>query len=240
MAEPFITETFLNFTVGTTNQLVGTWLNHDPSTPGVTQIVITNENGVVRAHAWGACEPADCDYGPANLTFEQSTATAVFHTAPLATTMYLTHLPNDKLLAVYKSEASDTPEYHDQDHVEMFQREKLNPNDQAARTLLKAVSEKYSSLTTADFNFDRTSQSTDQISATRSQSHTHMLLSSPDKWRAETSGVGERTIETSDGKTVWTYFPESNQYTAYPLGKQGDSPVHLYGKHHWPGTHWRR
>lgn len=219
----------LQVSADSTNQLVGTWLNHDPSTPGVTQIVITNENGVLRVHAWGACEPADCDWGVAELTLKEGTATAVFDAGPIATTMYLVRLPNGKLLAVYMAESRDNTSYKDQDHTELFEREKLNPNDQAARALLKAVSEKYSSLTTAEFNLDRTSQSADQISATRSQSHTRMVLSSPDKWRAETSGVGERTVEISDGKTFWTYFPESNQYTEYPLGKQGASLVHLYG-----------
>jgi peroxiredoxin/outer membrane lipoprotein-sorting protein len=219
----------LQISADSTNQLVGTWLNHDSSTLGVTQIVISNENGVLRAHAWGACEPADCDWGPANLTFEQSTATALFYTGPIQTTMYLTHLPNDKLLAVYKTEAGDRPDYHDQDHMELFEREKLNSNDQSARTLLKAVSEKYSSLTTAEFDFDRTFQSSDQISVTRSKSNTHMLLAAQDNWRTETTGAAEPTVNISDGKTFWTYFPESNQYTAYPLGEEANSLVQLYG-----------
>jgi hypothetical protein len=63
-----------------TNQLVGTWLGRDSSTRGVTQIVITNENGVLRAHSWsGACAPTDCHWGVTEVTLNEGTPMATFN-----------------------------------------------------------------------------------------------------------------------------------------------------------------
>jgi peroxiredoxin/outer membrane lipoprotein-sorting protein len=201
-----------------TNQLVGTWVNHDSANPGVTEIVISDENAVLRAHSWGACVPMDCDYGVTEVTLEKGTLTAIFKTGPIATTMYFVHLPNDTLVVEYKAEYKDRPDLKDPDHTELFERQRPDPNDENARLLLKKVGEAYGNLTTAELQFDYTHQGTDQVTATHSSSHTDLLFSSSGKWRAETSGTGERSIGISDGKTMWTYFPESNQYIAFPVG----------------------
>jgi len=215
------------FPPDSTSQLIGTWLNHDSSTQGVTQIAITSENGVLSAHAWGACVPSDCDWGVTALTMKEGTATAVFYTGPIETTMYLVRMPNDTLLAVYKSEMKD-PEFKDQDHTESFDRAKPNPNDVSARGVLKRVAEAYGNLTSAEFEFEDADQSTSQSTATRSKSLTHLLISSSGRLREETSIGREHAIKISDGKTVWTYFPESNQYEMYPAGDQRSSIVDGY------------
>src|ERR1700683_2902196 len=94
-----------------TNQLVGTWLNCDSSTRGVTQIVITNENGVLRGHSWsGACTPTDCDWGVTEVTLSEGTLPATFNVGPDTTTMYFVRLPNSELLADYKTETRARPQ----------------------------------------------------------------------------------------------------------------------------------
>lgn len=218
----------LQFPPDSTNQFIGTWLNHASSNVGVTQIVITSENGILSAHAWGLCVPSDCDWGIAPLTLKDGTETAVFHTGPVVTTMYLVRMPNDTLLAAYKSEFKDRSEFKDQDHTESFDREKRNPNDESARRLLKRVADAYGSLTSAEFAFEVADQSTNRSTATRSKSLTHLFISSSGRLRQETSGSGERTIRISDGKTVWTYFPESNQYEMYSAGDQRISIADRY------------
>jgi peroxiredoxin/outer membrane lipoprotein-sorting protein len=45
-------------------------------------------------------------------------------------------------------------------------------------------------------------------------------ISQPGKVRIETTGSGEPTVTISDGNTLWEFFPESNEYTATPAGKQ--------------------
>ncbi len=219
---------FLPLSPDPTNQLVGTWLNRDQATLGVTQIVINQENGVLFAHSWGACTPTDCDQGVTELAVNEGTATAVFHAGPTATTMYFVHLPNDKLVVEYKMEFHDRPDLKDTDLIVLFERQKPEQNDQNASALLTKVGQAYGDLTTAELQFDYTHQSTDQATTTHSRSHTSLLFSSSGKWRGETSGSGERSIEISDGKTVWEYFPESHQYIAFPRGNLGNTIVDRY------------
>lgn len=210
----------LQFSPDSTSQLIGTWLNRDPAAEGITQIAITNQGGVLRAQAWGACVPKDCDYGTADLTWKEGTSTAIFNQGSVVTTMYFVRLPNDNLLVVNKAEFKDSPEFKDPDHTDLFERQKLNPNDERARRFLKKVAETYSNLATAEFQFEDAYQTTDQATTTHSKYFTHLFISPSSKFREETSGSGEPAIEISDGKMRWRYFPESNQYTVYPAGNQ--------------------
>lgn len=219
----------LSISPDSTNQLVGTWLNRDPANPLLTEVVITQENGVLRAHFWAAgCLPMDCDWGVTELALKEGTPTAVFHGLSGETIMYVVHLPNDKLLVEYKTEFSDRPDLKDPDHTVLFERQKPDPNDEIARRLLKKVGEAYGGLTTAELQFDYTYETNDQFSSTRSSSHTRLLLA-PGKSRGETSGTGERSIEISDGKTVWEYFPESNQYMTFLQGNLRHTIADRYG-----------
>jgi hypothetical protein len=43
--------------------LAGTWLNTDKKTRGIAKLVLTQDNGALRAHAFGACDPEACDWG---------------------------------------------------------------------------------------------------------------------------------------------------------------------------------
>ena len=109
-----------------------------------------------------------------------------------------------------------------------MERQKPDPNDEIARRLLKKVGEAYGSLTTAELQFDYDRQATDQVSATHYSAHSRLLLA-PGKSRGETSGTGERSIEISDGKTVWEYFPESNQYMTFSQGNLRHTIADRYG-----------
>jgi outer membrane lipoprotein-sorting protein len=206
------------------NQLIGTWINHDSATMGITEIVIANENGALHVHAWGACTPLDCYWGAAELGLKEGTQTAVFNQGPVTTTVYLVRLPNDKLLVSYKSHVAERPNYEEPDRTELFERQQPSTGDMAARTLLEKVSQSYSNLTTAEFEYENVFQFTDQTTAKRSNHLTHIWLSSSGRWRTETSGSGERVVWISDGKSMWRFFPESNQYTVDP-GPNTHSPL---------------
>lgn len=43
--------------------LVGTWLNTDKRTRGIAKLVLTQNDGALKVHAFGACDPAPCDWG---------------------------------------------------------------------------------------------------------------------------------------------------------------------------------
>jgi len=42
---------------------IGTWVNEDEGTGGVTRIVIRAESDTIFVHMWGKCHPSDCDWG---------------------------------------------------------------------------------------------------------------------------------------------------------------------------------
>lgn len=64
---------------------LGTWVNIDPETGGLTQLVISTTDEGWQVHAWGSCEPTDCDWSTVPLhligssvldqTFERAFAT---------------------------------------------------------------------------------------------------------------------------------------------------------------------
>jgi hypothetical protein len=43
--------------------LVGTWLNTDKQAGGIVKLVLSNEDGVFKVQAFGACSPSPCDWG---------------------------------------------------------------------------------------------------------------------------------------------------------------------------------
>ena len=109
---------------------------------------------------------------------KDGTPTAVFHTGPIVTTMYFVILPNDMLMAVYKAESKESPQFKDQDHTESFDREKADANDESARRVLEKVAEAYSNLTAAEFEFEEATQQSNQSTASRSKSQTHLWITS--------------------------------------------------------------
>jgi hypothetical protein len=45
------------------NQFTGKWENVDAKTRGLTRLEITSAGNKVKVHAYGDCEPSDCDLG---------------------------------------------------------------------------------------------------------------------------------------------------------------------------------
>ena len=43
--------------------LAGTWFNTDKKTRGIAKLVLTQDTGALKAHAFGACDPELCDWG---------------------------------------------------------------------------------------------------------------------------------------------------------------------------------
>jgi peroxiredoxin/outer membrane lipoprotein-sorting protein len=208
------------------NQITGTWINQDPSTMGITHILIEDHLGHLLVRAWGACVPTDCDWGTTDLHFTDGLAIGVFDMGFAASRMYFIRLPNGKLLAVYNSEFKDESNRREPDHAEIFVREEESreASSISAKNLLKTVAETYRKLPAAQFESEEVSDYGDQVAVARIKT----LFSRPDKWRVETSGSGEARTLISDGHTVWTFFPESNEYTTHPAGQQR-SAIGSYG-----------
>ena len=45
------------------DQFLGTWLNEDTETGGITKVTIRVESSLIYVHMWGRCHPSDCDWG---------------------------------------------------------------------------------------------------------------------------------------------------------------------------------
>lgn len=43
--------------------LTGTWHSTDKNTGGIVKLVLTERDGALAVHAYGACEPEPCDWG---------------------------------------------------------------------------------------------------------------------------------------------------------------------------------
>ncbi|MGH9280950.1 MAG: hypothetical protein ACRD12_23040 [Acidimicrobiales bacterium] len=43
--------------------LVGTWVTVDPDGQGIERLVLTDAGGTLTVQAYGACQPAPCDWG---------------------------------------------------------------------------------------------------------------------------------------------------------------------------------
>lgn len=52
---------------GQSVSLDGVWVNVDPDTRGVTKMVFERTGATDVVHAWGACHPTDCVWGPTAL-----------------------------------------------------------------------------------------------------------------------------------------------------------------------------
>ena len=53
---------------GSASTMVGTWVNSDRNTRGITKIIITESGNQYEIQAFGSCSPTDCDWGKSALT----------------------------------------------------------------------------------------------------------------------------------------------------------------------------
>jgi peroxiredoxin/outer membrane lipoprotein-sorting protein len=198
-------------------EIVGTWFNQDPETPGITQIVLSNRGDKLIVHTWGACQPRDCDQGEADVASVQGLATATFDVGFARDVMYLVPLPNGKLLIIDKPEYKDNPNLKTKEGVYFFvlKQESQEQSAIAARVLLRKVAETYRQLISGEFEMEAVEERKDKVSVW----HVKTTFDG-NRSRIETDSSGEPRTTISDGKTVWTVFPESNEYTSYPAGHQ--------------------
>ena len=213
--------------------LTGEWNNQDSSTSGVTAVAVSmSSEGGLRARVWGKCEPADCEWGLADVHFTNGMATATFDTGFATTQMEFVPLMDGRLLVFYKTEYKDGSNRTNYEHVEFLARRRTNleANSPEAEALLARVAERYRNLKFAEFKSERFDEYLGKKNQIRRPSVSRTLVAQPDKYRVETTGPGEETIVISNGKYEWTFFPESNQYEVLPAGQAGFShtPVAPY------------
>lgn len=185
---------------------------------GITQVVVTGRAGKLFVHAWGACQPKDCDQGETELSVGEGPATAKFDAGFAVDQMYLLRLPDGKLLVVDKFEPKGNAKQPTSEYVYFFtlREESQSKPAIAARVLLRQVAETYRELSAAEFEFDGVDEGKEKVSTW----HTKLTFADGNRSRIESVREGEPVTTISDGKTKWTVFSESNEYLSYPEGKQ--------------------
>jgi peroxiredoxin/outer membrane lipoprotein-sorting protein len=216
------------------DQLVGSWVNQDPGTRGITQVVIRRESNDLLVHVWAKCNPVDCDWGETKITSWNSLARATYDQGFAVSGILLVPQPDGRLLLVDKREYRDQSGRPGHDDVEFFVREKpqmIDPETVAAKALLEEVAETCRNLKTARFESDQIVERISEQSVTRRTVHYKILIWQPGKLRVEATGSGEPSIRIADGETLWEVFPEANEYTRMPQATQQSfdySPVGSY------------
>lgn len=202
--------------------LIGSWVNQNSSTNGITEVVINNnESGQLQVHAWAKCHPTDCDWGVTEVNSSNGLARSVFDAGFATTTIQFILLRDERLLVLSKAEYKDQSGYKEPDQAEFFVRETAaaqNSESLAAKALLKKVAETYRNIEAARFESESFEETIGDLS-TRQTTFSKIAISQPNKERVERTLHGEPTVIISDGKTLWRFFPGSNEYIATPAGK---------------------
>lgn len=139
--------------------LSGTWINENQQTGGITQVVVRRDGERMMVHAWGACQPTDCDWGEAEAEPWNGIPLVIWKQGFATTRMQLVLQPDNRLVLIYREEYHDESGRSDLGHAEFFSRpqpKQETPDSAAGRALLKSVAATYRSLAEARFESTET------------------------------------------------------------------------------------
>ena len=81
-------------------QFEGKWKNVDPNTSGLTTLEIRISGDRVKVHAWGKCQPTDCDWGTVDATaYASSVSSGLPSNAHTLAAVFKTNF-NESLLVI--------------------------------------------------------------------------------------------------------------------------------------------
>jgi Gram-negative bacterial TonB protein C-terminal len=87
--------------------IAGSWINENSGTGGVTRVVIRSEGLLLFAHAWGACQPSDCDWGEVQCARHGAGCKANWDHGFATTAMQLVPFEGGRLRIKYKFDFHD-------------------------------------------------------------------------------------------------------------------------------------
>ena len=86
------------------NIMLGTWVNEDSNTKGITRLVITQAGNSYEVQGFGKCHPTDCDWGKTEFVIRDHFGFGSSPT-PLAAAIYETHFSKISLLITLESDS---------------------------------------------------------------------------------------------------------------------------------------
>lgn len=94
-------------------QYDGYWVNNDPHTRDITRLVISSAGQTLTVHGYGACSPADCDWGTRSETYTGDPFVILFDFQNGAPSEQLTiHLANAEGIALSVTDRYQTNQMH--------------------------------------------------------------------------------------------------------------------------------
>jgi hypothetical protein len=102
----------------TSERLLGSWAGTDPR--GITNMIIRRDAGRILAHVWGACHPADCDWGEEAVQVVNGTGTVTWNHGYAVVKMQLTPQRDGGLQVLWSSAYHDNSGRPNQTQTELF------------------------------------------------------------------------------------------------------------------------
>jgi hypothetical protein len=99
---------------------VGEWRNENPTTQSVTRFSIVGDANKLLVHAWGKCQPVDCDWKEIAATVTDGDLSVVWHFGTITKTWRLTQDIDGKLKLFDHSHYTDART--DRDETSLFIR----------------------------------------------------------------------------------------------------------------------
>jgi hypothetical protein len=135
------------------SSMAGSWINGNPSSEGITRLVVRSDNQELFVRAWGACHPRDCDWGEVQCAPHGADCKATWDHGFASTSMQLLPLEDGRLQIKYKTDFHDNSGRHDFGEKELFVRgtpppvtrspiRNLTP-EEATKRILRCVSPIY-------------------------------------------------------------------------------------------------
>jgi len=211
---------------GSLRLLTGTWIN-EHETGGLTQVTVRQDGARTIVHAWGSCQPTDCDLGETDADLWNGIPVAIWKHGFATTRMQLIPLPDGRMVVASESEFNDGSGRKDPGLAEFFRRQEIKSDSHEAiraRALLRQTAETYRSLPASYFAAVSTTTRKTARTEVRTVTQKKIFTASPDKIRIESDGPGESSLLIDDGVSEWIIYPQANEYTTHPQGQGLISP----------------
>ena len=228
---------------GSLGLLTGTWVN-EHETGGISRVSVRGDGARTIVHAWGACQPTDCDWGETDADLWNGIPVAIWKHGFSTNRVQLIPLPDGRMIVAFETEYHDNSGRKDPGHAEFFARLETKPeSDDAvrARAVLRQTAETYRNLPAAYFEAVKTTTRSAAKTEVRTVTRERIFWAPPNKLRVEFDSPGESYVMIADGVSEWEVYPEANEYRTHPQAKGlfTGSPLYSYalldGIHGDPG-----
>ena len=102
------------------SRLIGEWTNKDFATRDITRIQIRQEGGKFVVHAWGRCQPHECDWGDATADVNDAGLSVLWKQGFCVRTQVLSLLADGSLVVATQTAYTDDSTRPDRDTKDTF------------------------------------------------------------------------------------------------------------------------